>query len=104
MTNPARGYAKGYCHGVMLAYMNGMPDWCVPDGVSWGEVQDYVALSVVDANIDPFSTMPISDWIESAMSVKWPCEDTVDDRVVTDPQLVERLDEVSRSANEETDD
>ena len=104
VTNPARGYAKGYCYGVMLAYMNELDEWCVPDGVSWGEVQDYVAMSVIEANIDSFSTMPIGDWIASAMSVKWPCEDKVDNSVVTDPELIERLNELSREAREEADD
>ena len=32
--NPAEGYAKGYCHGVMLAYMNQLDSWCVPDKVT----------------------------------------------------------------------
>ena len=53
MTNPARDYAKGYCHGVMLAYMNELDEWCVPEGVTWAEGQDYIAMSVIEANIDP---------------------------------------------------
>lgn len=95
VTNTARGYAKGYCHGVMLAYINELDQWCVPDGIVWAEVEDYIAMSVVEANIDPFSTMNIGEWIESAVSVKWPCDDTVNKNVVTDPELIERLNELS---------
>jgi hypothetical protein len=46
---------------------------------AWAEVEDYIAMSVVEANIDPFSTMNIGEWIGSAMSVKWPCDATVDE-------------------------
>ena len=94
-TNPARGYAKGYCHGVMLAYMNELDQWCVPDSIVWAEVEDYIAMSVAEANIAPFSTMDIGEWIGSAMSVKWPCNATVDKDVVTDPELIERLNDLS---------
>ena len=101
VTNPARGYAKGYCDGVMLAYMNELDQWCVPDGIVWAEVQDYIAMSVVEANIDPFSTMNIGEWIGSAMSVKWPCDDTVDTSTVTDPELIEKLNELQRQSREQ---
>ena len=73
VTNPARGYAKGYCHGVMLAYMNKLDEWCVPGGVSWGEVEDYVALTVAEANIDPLSQQDIGEWLSGAIQTKWPC-------------------------------
>ena len=101
VTNPERGYAKGYCHGVMLAYMNELNQWCVPDRISWGEVEDYIAMSLVEASIDPFSIMNIGEWIESAISVKWPCDDTVDNSVVTDPALIEKLKELSRQSEEQ---
>ena len=73
VTNPEKGYAKGYCHGVMLAYMNKLDEWCVPGGVSWGEVEDYVALTVAEANIDPFSQQDIGEWLSGAIQTKWPC-------------------------------
>ena len=61
----------------------------------WAEVENYIAMSIVEANIDPFSNMNIGEWIGSAMSVKWPCDDTVNKSVVTDPELIERLNELS---------
>lgn len=101
VTNPKRGYSKGYCHGVMLAYMNGLNQWCVPAGVKWAEVEDYVATSVVEANIDPFSTMNIGEWIESIMLVKWPCDDTIDKSEVFDEGFVEELRESSSQSDEQ---
>ena len=79
----------------MLAYMNEFDEWCVPSDVTWGEVQDYIAMTVVEANIDALSQINIGEWIQSAISVKWPCDDTVNKAVVTDPELIERLNELS---------
>ena len=91
ITNPARGYSKGYCHGVMLAYMNELDEWCVPGDVSWGDVQDYVGTAIAEATIKPSSQIDIGDWISNALVVKWPCEVANTSGVVTDPQLIEKL-------------
>ncbi len=84
--------------------MNELDEWCVPEEVSWTEGMDYAATSVIEANIDPRSTMHIGDWIASAMSVKWPCDESVDNSVVTDPELIKRLNELYRQAQEEAGD
>ena len=104
ITNPARGYAKGYCHGVMLAYMNELEEWCVPDNMKWGDVEDYVAMAIAEATIKPMSQIGIGEWISNALVVKWPCDNVVDNSVVTDPELIKRLNEAYRQAQEEADD
>ena len=91
VTDAERGYAKGYCDGVMLAYMNELEQWCVPDDVSWGEVQDYVGTAIAEATIKPSSQIDIGDWITNALVVKWPCEVANTSGVVTDPELIEKL-------------
>ena len=90
ITNPERGYSKGYCDGVMLAYMNELEQWCVPDDVSWGEVQDYVGSAIAEATIKPLSQIDIGDWISNALVVKWPCEIVNTSGLVTDPELIEK--------------
>ena len=94
-------YSRGYCHGVMLAYMNEFDEWCVPSDVTWSEVQDYIAMTVVEANIDALSQINIGEWIQSAISVKWPCDDAVDKSAVTDPELIRELNELSRQSREQ---
>ena len=73
VTNPDQGYAKGYCHGVLLAYMNELDEWCVPDGTPLPRVEDHIIESVIEAEIDSMSLINIGDWIQDAVSVKWPC-------------------------------
>ena len=91
VTDAGRGYSKGYCDGVMLTYMNELEQWCVPDDVSWGEVQDYVGTAIAEATIKPSSQIDIGDWISNALVVKWPCEVANTSGVVTDPELIEKL-------------
>ena len=91
ITNPARGYSKGYCHGVMLAYMNELDEWCVPGDVSWGEVQDYIGKGIAEATIKPLSRINIGDWISNALVVKWPCEIANASGLITDPEEYERV-------------
>ncbi len=91
ITNPERGYSKGYCDGVMLAYMNELEQWCVPDDVSWAEVQDYVGSAIAEATIKPLSQIDIGNWISNALVVKWPCEVANTFGLVTDPELIEKL-------------
>lgn len=91
VTTPQDGYAKGYCDGVTLAYMNQLEDWCVPDRVTWVEVQDYLAIAISEANIEPLSQLDIGDWIADAMQVKWPCITSKPAGLVTDPQIIEKL-------------
>ena len=91
VTDAERGYSKGYCDGVILAYMNELEQWCVPDDVSWGEVQDYVGTAISEATIKPSSQLDIGDWISNALVVKWPCEVANTSGLVTDPELIEKL-------------
>ena len=68
-------YAKGYCNGVIYSHLNQLEEWCVPEDVTWGEVEDYLANGVSVANFTkPISQLDIGDWIDSALKVKWPCE------------------------------
>ena len=73
VTTPERGYTKGYCHGVMLAYLNQLKSWCVPDEVTWREVQDFLGMEVATANIQPLTQLDIGTWIANAIEVRWPC-------------------------------
>ena len=91
ITDAESGYSKGYCDGVMLAYLNELEQWCVPDDVSWGEIQDYVGTAIAKATIKPLSQINIGDWISNALVVKWPCEVANTSGVVTDPELIEKL-------------
>ncbi|MBO6564812.1 MAG: hypothetical protein JJ956_08715 [Pseudomonadales bacterium] len=103
VTKPQEGYAKGYCDGVMLAYLNQLEQWCVPDDVTWGEVKSYVALTISEANIEPLSDMNIGDWMEKAMQVKWPCEQEPSNNsyIVTDPALLEELNSKKKKSLDE---
>ena len=87
----------------MLAYMNELEEWCVPDNIKWGEVQDYIGKGIAEATIKPLSQIKIGDWISNALVVKWPCGNAVDDSVVTDPELTKRLNEAYRQAPEGAD-
>lgn len=69
-------YAKGFCNGVMLAYLNQEKRWCVPDEVTWGEVQTYLGSAVAqDEDIHANSTKNIEDWISLELQKRWPCDD-----------------------------
>lgn len=99
VTPPKEGYAKGYCDGVMLAYINQLEQWCVPDNVTWGEVQSYVALAISEANIEPLSEIDIGNWMATAIQVKWPCDTNKASNkrgLVPDPELIKELE---RSSN-----
>ena len=39
----------------------------------WGEAQDYVGVTVAEANIDPLSQQDIGEWLSGAIQTKWPC-------------------------------
>jgi hypothetical protein len=84
-------YAKGYCAGVRVAYMNQLEKWCVPEEVTWGEVNDYLTRAITEANIKPLSRLDIGDWMENAMQVKWPCVTPDRSGQVTDPELIKQL-------------
>ena len=84
--------------------MNELEEWCVPDNIKWGDVEDYVAMAIAEATIKPMSQIGIGEWISNALVVKWPCDNVVDNSVVTDPELIKRLNEAYRQAQEEADD
>ena len=75
----------------MDAYMNQLEKWCVPEEVTWGEVNDYLTGAISEAAIKPLSRLDIGDWMENAMQVKWPCVSPDRSGQVTDPELIKKL-------------
>ena len=85
-------YAKGYCEGVIYSHLNQLEEWCVPEDVTWGEVTDFLAKGISAANLkSPISQLDIGVWTANAIQVKWPCEVPLTQGVVTDPDLIKKL-------------
>ena len=54
-------------------------------------MQDYLAITVADANIEPPTQPEIGGWIANAIQVNWPCPTVDSSDVVADPELIERF-------------
>ena len=67
-------YAKGFCEGAIEAYYNLMPNWCVPDDVTHGEVKRYVMIKIQQAPKSPSIRVPAEEFIWEIISKKYPCK------------------------------
>jgi len=86
-------YAEGYCAGVIYSHLNQLEEWCVPEDVTWGEVTEFLAAGISEATLKkPISQLDVGVWTANALKVKWPCEERVTQGLVTDPDLIKRLD------------
>lgn len=68
-----RGVSHGICIGVIRAYSNELQDWCVPHDVTWGEYEEHHMNTAASAKFPTLSTRKISDFIDSANELRWPC-------------------------------
>ena len=86
-------YAKGYCNGVIYSHLNQLEEWCVPEDVTWGEVTEFLAAGISEATLTkPTSQLDVGVWTANALKVRWPCEERATQGLVTDPDLIKRLD------------
>lgn len=94
---PENTYAKGYCDGVIDASLNNLERWCVPEDVTWGEVKRLLIRNIKEANLkQPISSLSIVKWIDGALNTKWPCGQSEGSSVVTDPELIKKLNALRR--------
>ena len=94
---PENKYAKGYCDGVIYASLNNLERWCVPEDVTWGEVRSLIVKRIKEAILkQPISSLSIVEWIDGALNTKWPCGQSEGSSVVTDPELIKKLNALRR--------
>ena len=65
--------AKGYCAGFSEGVYNSMKEWCVPEEVTRGELQELIVveLRLLDAKSGEIN--PARDAITEIISDRWPC-------------------------------
>ena len=67
-------YAKGFCEGAIEAYYSLMPNWCVSDDVTHGEVKRYVMSKIQQAPKSPLIRIPAEQFIWKIIAKKYPCK------------------------------
>lgn len=70
----ATRYAKGFCEGVIEAYLSLMPNWCAPKDIADGEVKRYVMTKIQQAPQSPSIQIPAEDFVWEIISKKYPCK------------------------------
>ena len=63
-------YARGFCIGVIDALYGLNQDWCVPDSVTHGEVNEHVKKELLRSFPSPSITA--SDFVNRSVQKKWP--------------------------------
>ena len=65
--------AEGFCKGAIEAYYSLMPNWCVPNDISHGEIKRHV-ISKMKTMPDNYRQMSAEKFVWKQISKKWPCD------------------------------